>query len=423
MMSQVQAGCVQFAVREGDVAANLAAALAGVGRLAERGARLVLLPEMFTTGFHYPALSELAKGSPQAVAQLREEAARLGVALCGSLPELDGERLYNTSYLIDERGEVCARYRKVHLFQPTGEHRHFNGGAAPALGVAAGLRLGLLTCYDLRFPELARALALAGAQALCVVAQWPAARLEHWRLLARARALENQLFLCACNCCGASAGGLKFAGHSLISAPQGGVLAEAGEGPEEILAPLDWRAAEEFRKALPAMSGRQPAAYHLPCGPGKLTTASELAPRLAAIQASGGRVVFTNGCFDLLHVGHVRYLAQARACGDCLVVGLNTDGSVARLKGPGRPVVGEARRAEVLAALEAVDWVVLFAEDTPERLIGQLQPDVLVKGADWRPEAIVGREIVEARGGRVVLIEVTPGASTSALIAAIKSSP
>ena len=412
-------GCVQFDVREGETEANLALALAGVGRLAGQGAALVLLPELFSSGFHYPELARLAEDTPSVLARLRAEAERERVALCGSLPELVEGRLYNTSYLIDERGGVAAAYRKVHLFSPTGEHRHFAGGDSPALGVAAGLRVGLLTCYDLRFPELARSLALAGAQVLAVVAQWPAARASHWRLLARARALENQLFVAACNRCGTSREGLAFGGGSLVCSPQGEVLAEAGQGAEEIVAPVEWAAAAEFRQRLPALAERRPEAYRLP-QTSKIATAAELAPRLQAIQAAGGRIVFTNGCFDLLHVGHVRYLARARSLGDCLVVGLNTDASVRRFKGAGRPVVPEARRAEVLAALEAVDHVVLFDEDTPLRLIGELQPDVLVKGADWAPGEVVGRELVEARGGRVELAPVTPEASTSALIEAIR---
>ena len=420
IQSMILTGCVQFDVREGEPSANVEEALGGVARLAARGARLILLPEMFSTGFDHAGLPEAAETTPEILDRLKGEAARLGVAICGSLPELAEGRLYNTSYLIDERGEVSASYRKLHLFSPTGEHRHFAAGEAPALGLAAGLRLGLLTCYDLRFPELARTLALAGAQALCLVAQWPEARASHFRLLVRARALENQLHIIACNRCGTSRG-IEFGGGSLIASPRGEVLAEAGPGPEEIMAGIDLAAAEEFRLKLPALAERRPHAYRLPpLAGGKVVSAAELAPRLAQLRASGAQVVFTNGCFDLLHVGHVRYLARARSLGDCLVIGLNTDGSVRRLKGEGRPVVPEGRRAEVLAALAAVDFVVLFDEDTPERLISELEPDILAKGADWAPEAIVGREFVEARGGRVVRLEVTPEASTSALIEAIR---
>ncbi len=130
---------------------------------------------------------------------------------------------------------------------------------------------------------------------------------------------------------------------------------------------------------------------------------------------------FTNGCFDLLHPGHVQYLADARALGDYLVVGLNSDASVARLKGIGRPVQDEAARAAVLLGLRSVDAVIRFDEDTPLELLRALQPDVLVKGGDYTPETVVGRELVEGRGGRVVLIPFLAGHSTSLIEARIRS--
>ncbi len=141
---------------------------------------------------------------------------------------------------------------------------------------------------------------------------------------------------------------------------------------------------------------------------------------LRARRARGEKVVLTNGCFDLLHVGHLRYLSAARAEGDLLVVGLNSDASVGRLKGRGRPVVPFRERAETLASLCAVDFVVGFGEDTPERLVRAVDPDVLVKGEDWRTKGVVGRRWVESRGGRVVLARLVPGRSTSALLTRIR---
>ena len=132
------------------------------------------------------------------------------------------------------------------------------------------------------------------------------------------------------------------------------------------------------------------------------------------------RVVFTNGCFDLLHRGHVEYLFAARALGDCLVVGLNTDASVRRLKGPDRPIVGETDRATVIAALECVDAVTLFDEDTPRELIAALLPDVLVKGGDYTLDGIVGRAQVEAAGGEVRVLPFVQGRSTTSLIDLIR---
>jgi D-beta-D-heptose 7-phosphate kinase/D-beta-D-heptose 1-phosphate adenosyltransferase len=136
---------------------------------------------------------------------------------------------------------------------------------------------------------------------------------------------------------------------------------------------------------------------------------------------AGRRVVFTNGVFDLLHPGHVRYLRQARALGDLLIVGVNSDRSVRQNKGPDRPITPEAERAEILAALACVDAVTIFDEDTPYEIIRALQPDVLVKGADWAHDAIVGRDIVEARGGTVVRIPVEHGHSTTDVVERIKA--
>jgi rfaE bifunctional protein nucleotidyltransferase chain/domain len=133
-------------------------------------------------------------------------------------------------------------------------------------------------------------------------------------------------------------------------------------------------------------------------------------------RAEGRRVVFTNGCFDLLHPGHLALLEAARAEGDLLVVGLNSDRSVRALKGPGRPVLPEAERAEALLALEAVDRVVAYDEPTPEVVIRALVPDVLVKGEDWAADAIVGSDVVTAAGGRVVRVRLVPGRSTTALL-------
>lgn len=153
---------------------------------------------------------------------------------------------------------------------------------------------------------------------------------------------------------------------------------------------------------------------------GCVISEEQLVAEVHAWRRRGRRIVFTNGCFDLLHPGHLRTLEQARSLGDALVVAINTDASVRRLKGPSRPLVAEQERAEILAALEAVTWVVLFDDPTPQRLIARLLPDVLVKGADWPLEEVVGRTEVEAAGGQVVSIPLEPGYSTSALISRIR---
>lgn len=149
----------------------------------------------------------------------------------------------------------------------------------------------------------------------------------------------------------------------------------------------------------------------------------QVVPWILARRGQGQRIVFTNGVFDLLHPGHVRYLAEARALGDTLIVGLNSDRSArAQGKGPDRPIHPEDERAEVLDGLASVDAVVIFDEDTPHDIIAAVQPDVLVKGADWGPDDIVGRDIVEGRGGRVVRVPLAEGYSTSAILENLRRS-
>jgi rfaE bifunctional protein nucleotidyltransferase chain/domain len=142
----------------------------------------------------------------------------------------------------------------------------------------------------------------------------------------------------------------------------------------------------------------------------------------ARSRKEGKRIVFTNGVFDLVHPGHLRYLRDARALGDVLIVAVNSDRSVRANKGAGRPINPEAERGELLAALAVVDAVVVFDEDTPHEIVGRIQPDVLVKGADWPEDNIVGRDIVERRGGRVIRMELSPGFSTTKLIERIRQS-
>ena len=148
----------------------------------------------------------------------------------------------------------------------------------------------------------------------------------------------------------------------------------------------------------------------------KLKNHDELRQIVQDLRAAGKKVVFTNGCFDIIHTGHVRYLNVAKGYGDVLVVAINSDDSVQRLKGPKRPIMTQEERAEVLAALGMVDYVTVFEEDDPHHVIAELMPDVLVKGGDWAVEQIIGRDIVEANGGKVYSIPYIEGASTTGVI-------
>jgi rfaE bifunctional protein nucleotidyltransferase chain/domain len=148
----------------------------------------------------------------------------------------------------------------------------------------------------------------------------------------------------------------------------------------------------------------------------KVKTIEELRPLLAILRAAGKKVVFTNGCFDLIHTGHTRYLAIARSFGDLLVVAVNSDSSVRTIKGEKRPINSQQERTETLAALESVDFVTIFSEPDPYKVISALQPDVLVKGGDWPIEKIIGGDIVQARGGKVVNVPYVEGSSTTGII-------
>ena len=152
-----------------------------------------------------------------------------------------------------------------------------------------------------------------------------------------------------------------------------------------------------------------------------MKTNQPAATRVATWRGAGERIVFTNGVFDLLHRGHVEYLEEAAALGDRLVIGINSDASVRRLKGAERPLTPQSERAELLEALACVDLVVVFDEDTPERLIQEIAPDVLVKGGDWAVERIVGKEFVEARGGQVLSVPLREGLSTTALLERVRA--
>ncbi len=155
--------------------------------------------------------------------------------------------------------------------------------------------------------------------------------------------------------------------------------------------------------------------------PGKVLMDSALEDVVLRLKEDGKTIVFTNGCFDVIHVGHIRHLKQARDLGDILMVGLNSDSSVRLLKGPGRPLVPENERAEVLAALECVDYVAFFSEETPFNIINRVLPDVLVKGGDWPVDKIVGADIVQESGGKVLSLPFHPGKSSSDIIRKIEA--
>lgn len=263
MEKRVTVAAVQFNIRLGEVDHNLSTALAGLRQAAARGARLAVLPEMWSSGYDYRRLSELALETPRVLDALSAASRELDLTIVGSLAERDGEKVYNTAWVIDQ-GTVVAGYRKLHLFSTMGEDRFLTAGERHLVVATSVGRLGIAICYDLRFPELFRKLALEGAEILCLPAEWPKPRQEHWRTLLRARAIENQLFVVAANCCGIQ-GKLDFFGMSMIIEPRGAVLAEGHEEDVCLVAECDFAAMDDYRQQIPVYRDRRPEVYgHLP---------------------------------------------------------------------------------------------------------------------------------------------------------------
>jgi predicted amidohydrolase len=258
-MSSIHAAAIQFTVKQGDVDANLAYVREALVRVAALGANLAVLPEMWSSGFSYKNLNKLALRTQGIVDELQELSSRHKLVIIGSMPEPNGDKVFNTVYVIDN-GSLAGVYRKMHLFSLLGEERAFSGGDSWLLAETSIGKVGVIICYDLRFPELSRRLAVEGAQVICVPAQWPKPRQEHWRTLLRARAMENQLFIVACNACGII-GKLDFFGMSMIIDAKGELLAEAGDCEGEIVTLLDMQAMSDWRAQIPCFNDRKPECY------------------------------------------------------------------------------------------------------------------------------------------------------------------
>ena len=259
MKREIKAAAVQFTIKLGDIDANVEYVRNALARLAGEGVQLAVLPEMWSCGFAFRELNELARRTPEVVEEMGRLSAEFGMVLVGSLPEPDGDRVCNTAYVLD-RGELVGKYRKIHLFSLMNEDRSFSGGDSWLVADTHLGRIGVFICYDLRFPELARRLAVEGAEILVVPGEWPKPREEHWRTLLRARAIENQLFVIAANCCGVI-GKLDFFGSSLIIGPKGELLAAGGYENCEPTALLDFAEMENWRQQITCFRDRKPQYY------------------------------------------------------------------------------------------------------------------------------------------------------------------
>jgi omega-amidase len=259
MPRPVKAAAVQFNIKLGEIDPNRQHVHSALARLADEGVELVVLPEMWSSGFAYKELNELATRTGELVEELGTLSAKYGMVVVGSLPEPHEDKVYNTAFVLDH-GKMRGKYRKIHLFSLMQEDRSFDSGSSSLLVETSVGKLGVFICYDLRFPELARKLAVEGADILVIPGEWPKPRQDHWRTLLRARAIENQLFLVSANCCG-RVGKLDFFGMSMIIDPKGEVLAEAGYEPQDITATLDFALMEEWRKQIPCFTDRKPECY------------------------------------------------------------------------------------------------------------------------------------------------------------------
>jgi len=414
-----ETAALQFQIIAGDISANLNSVKRLIQQLRPGKNTILVLPELWAYGFEYLEADKLARQTPDILQSLQELAAQREVFFAGSLLEKyeGADKPFNTLFVSGPNGVVGA-YRKQHLFSFWGEDAYFAPGKwFKPIDTPFG-PLGSLVCYDLRYPRLATSQAFHGAELIVVSAQWPAARQDHWRILLQARAIENQVFIAAANSCGLT-GKYELAGHSMIIAPDGRILVEADQQEGAISSKLEYKDLQELRSRFCSV-GERPTSLD---NKYKIKMLDDLKPRLANIRKQGSKIAFTNGCFDILHSGHVDYLEQARSTADCLVVGLNSDASVKLLeKGESRPINSETDRARVLSGLACVDYVVLFDEDTPYNLITSLMPDVLLKGADWEEDRIVGAREVKAGGGKIVRVSFKYNVSTTQLIAKIKKS-
>ena len=255
MTRRIRAAAYQFDVKLGDRDANLENVHRAIDFITLEGIDLLVLPEMWSSGFDYANLAAHAAATPKIVAELSEKAKAGKMVIVGSLPEEVDGRIYNTTYAIDADGSIAGSYRKVHLFTPSGEGEGFAAGDTPVVCDTAAGRLGLVICYDLRFPELSRALVDKGMEILVVSAQWPAPRTRQWETLLRARAIENQVYVVGCNRCGMDPA-LAYDGHSMLISPMGEVLGTAQACNDRVHAEFDFKKMEDFRSAIPCLKER-----------------------------------------------------------------------------------------------------------------------------------------------------------------------
>jgi rfaE bifunctional protein nucleotidyltransferase chain/domain len=363
---------------------------------------LVIFPELALTGYKFRFSSFSQEIIDSALQEIQKLTHIYKKSVLIGAPFYENNQIYNAAYFISsQKIEVVAE--KFLLFPEI--DKNFTPGKKRKLIEINGFKLGVIICFELRSPEIIRNLIKEGMDILVVAAQWPEARINHWESLLKARAIENQIFVVGINAI-SEIDNIKILGKSLAFSPLGNPLSEVSE-EEKII-----------EVSIPKEKDKIPYPLRTPYLEffEKVKSIEELKELIKKRREKGQIMVFTNGCFDILHVGHIHYLSSARSLGDFLVVGLNSDESVKKIKGSLRPINSEKERAYALSALECVDYIVFFDEETPEKLIKELKPDILVKGADWEEEKIVGATFVKSYGGKVERIPFKFDVSTTKII-------
>lgn len=367
-------------------------------------ADLYIFPELALTG--YQNTEHLKQEQIFTAIQEIQSSLRSGILLLGSPNPYS---LKTNSYLLVTKETTQIIAEKYLLFPGLddkfgyhmGFHRDF-------IKLSHQTHLGVVLCFELRSPEIIRSFWNNGIVGVVVASQWPEIRINHFEVLLKARAIENQIYTIGVNGVG-KIDNLNLGGRSSIYSPSGEEILKLGHDEEIAITELSFEI-PYFPYPL-----RTPL-LEFP----KLKTLSELLEVSLLRRKKGQKMVFTNGCFDILHAGHIDYLMKARKLGDFLVVGLNSDESIRRIKGPTRPVNNLSFRISALSGLASVDYIVVFEEDTPEELIKTLKPDVLVKGEDWKEEEIAGGAFVKSYGGKVVRIPFSFNISTTKIIEKIR---
>ena len=363
---------------------------------------LVIFPELALTGYKFRVFSFSQEIIDSALSEIQELTNTYKKSVLIGAPFYKNNQIYNATYFISsQKIEVVAE--KFLLFPEI--DKNFSPGKKRRLFEINGFRFGVIICFELRSPEIIRNLIKEGIDILVVVAQWPEVRINHWESLLKVRAIENQIFVVGVNAISVI-NNIKISGKSLAFSPLGNPLSEKSE-EEKII-----------EVTIPKEKEKIPYPLKTPYleFSAKIKSVEELKQLIKKRREKGQIMVFTNGCFDILHVGHIHYLNSARSLGDFLVVGLNSDESVKKIKGTLRPINSEIERAYALSALECVDYIIFFDEETPENLIKELKPDILVKGADWEEEKIVGANFVKSYGGKVERITFKFDVSTTKII-------